>query len=164
MYATRKAGIVRFTRTMALELAEHGIRVNAIAPDMTQTPAPRSYTVERYPTSFRSPPGRWKREFASTSRLGGQAWSTNAATSRRSWRRRLSGYVTGACIPIERVPPGGWLRLVGGGWNLYGVGGNKWRPELIDGWTRVGRCWPRMQALLRFHGNRPWVANGPFDA
>ncbi len=30
--------MVSFTRTMALELAEHGIRVNAVAPDRTETP------------------------------------------------------------------------------------------------------------------------------
>ncbi len=38
VYAACKAGMLSFTRTMALELAEHRIRVNAIAPDMTRTP------------------------------------------------------------------------------------------------------------------------------
>ena len=38
VYSACKAGMNNFTRTMALELADHGIRVNAIAPDYTLTP------------------------------------------------------------------------------------------------------------------------------
>jgi NAD(P)-dependent dehydrogenase (short-subunit alcohol dehydrogenase family) len=38
VYAACKAGMLNFTRTMALELADHGIRVNAIAPDYVVTP------------------------------------------------------------------------------------------------------------------------------
>lgn len=36
-YAAAKAGVVNYTRTAALELAEHGIRVNGLAPDFTLT-------------------------------------------------------------------------------------------------------------------------------
>jgi 3-oxoacyl-[acyl-carrier protein] reductase len=36
-YAAAKAGVVNYTKTAALELAPHGIRVNAIAPDITLT-------------------------------------------------------------------------------------------------------------------------------
>lgn len=41
VYAACKAGVNNFTRTIALELAEHGIRINTIAPDMTDTPGLR---------------------------------------------------------------------------------------------------------------------------
>ncbi|OPC82140.1 oxidoreductase [Embleya scabrispora] len=37
LYAAGKAGLVAFTRTMAGELAEHGIRVNAMAPGAVET-------------------------------------------------------------------------------------------------------------------------------
>ena len=43
-YGTAKAAIVAATRTMALELAPDGIRVNAIAPGVTETAASRAYT------------------------------------------------------------------------------------------------------------------------
>lgn len=36
-YASSKAGIIQFTRVLALELGQHGIRVNAVGPGMTLT-------------------------------------------------------------------------------------------------------------------------------
>ncbi|BBX16991.1 oxidoreductase [Mycolicibacterium duvalii] len=36
-YAAAKAGVINYTKTAALELAPHGIRVNALAPDYTMT-------------------------------------------------------------------------------------------------------------------------------
>lgn len=43
VYAACKAGMVSFTRTMALELADHDIHVHALAPDMIDTPGLRPY-------------------------------------------------------------------------------------------------------------------------
>ena len=42
-YGTAKAALVAATRTMAVELAADNIRVNAIAPGVTQTPASGTY-------------------------------------------------------------------------------------------------------------------------
>jgi NAD(P)-dependent dehydrogenase (short-subunit alcohol dehydrogenase family) len=38
VYSAFKAGAVNFTRSLAAELGVHGIRVNGIAPDLTDTP------------------------------------------------------------------------------------------------------------------------------
>ena len=45
-YGASKAGIVSVTRTMALELAPYGIRVNAIAPGVSDTAQPREVMTD----------------------------------------------------------------------------------------------------------------------
>ncbi|BBY75516.1 oxidoreductase [Mycolicibacterium parafortuitum] len=45
-YGTAKAAIVAMTRTMAVELAQADIRVNAVAPGVTETAASRMYVDE----------------------------------------------------------------------------------------------------------------------
>ena len=45
-YGTAKSAITAMTRTMALELALAGIRVNAVAPGVTETAASRTYVDE----------------------------------------------------------------------------------------------------------------------
>ena len=42
-YGTAKAAVVAMTRTMAVELAQAGIRVNAVAPGVTETAASGTY-------------------------------------------------------------------------------------------------------------------------
>jgi NAD(P)-dependent dehydrogenase (short-subunit alcohol dehydrogenase family) len=65
-YAASKAAVEHLTRTLALELAEHGVRVNAVTPGSTDTPmlrgaiardrhADADYRVAGEPKLFRAP-------------------------------------------------------------------------------------------------------------
>ena len=46
-YAAAKAGVINYTKTASFELAPHGIRVNALAPDLTMTEGVRGLTGGR---------------------------------------------------------------------------------------------------------------------
>jgi NAD(P)-dependent dehydrogenase (short-subunit alcohol dehydrogenase family) len=47
-YVTSKAGLVGFTRALAVELGEHGVTVNAVAPGLTRTPGSQRLPAEHF--------------------------------------------------------------------------------------------------------------------
>src|ERR1700683_2980283 len=89
-YAAAKAGVINFTKTAALELAPHGIRVNALAPDITLTEGLASV----------APPGAEER-FGLTVPLGRAGHVDEMAGAAVFLAGDLSSYVTGQTIHVD---------------------------------------------------------------
>lgn len=89
-YAAAKAGVINFTKTAALELAPHRIRVNALAPDITLTEGLESV----------APPGSGER-FARVVPLGRPGHVDEMAGAAVFLASKLSAYVTGQTIHVD---------------------------------------------------------------
>jgi NAD(P)-dependent dehydrogenase (short-subunit alcohol dehydrogenase family) len=123
VYAACKAGMLNFTRTMALELAEHGIRVNAIAPDYTVTPGVRgNITGPVDPRLWTEPTPQQQAATARRIPLGRPGVDAECGNVAVFLASRMSQYVTGVVIPVDggTWASGGWLRNAAGRWTLTG--------------------------------------------
>ncbi len=89
-YAAAKAGVINFTQTAALELAPYGIRVNALAPDITMTEGLASV----------APPGAEK-GFGLTVPMGRAGHVDEMAGAAVFLASDLSSYVTGQTIHVD---------------------------------------------------------------
>ena len=90
-YQTSKGGIAMFTRGLAVELAPHGIQVNAIAPGFFRTEMNTALTTNAEFTAWvekRTPAGRW----AEPSELAGAAVFLASSSA---------GYVTGQILYVD---------------------------------------------------------------
>jgi NAD(P)-dependent dehydrogenase (short-subunit alcohol dehydrogenase family) len=111
VYAAFKAGVTQFGRSLAVQVARHGIRVNDIAPDVTR--------------SEQLPYDRWLTEgdrgripnWVPLGRLGEPSDAAGAAVFLAS---DLGGFVTGTTIHCDggTYAAGGWYPTArrGGGW------------------------------------------------
>ncbi len=118
VYAAGKAAITGFTKSLALELAPLGIRVNDIAPETTDTPqTPIEYMI---PEANREHIDRW----IPLGRFGRPEDCANAALYLAS---DLAGWVTGTVIHVDggALAASGWTRDPKGVWtNMPIVTGN----------------------------------------
>ncbi len=90
-YGAAKAGIVGLTRAAALDLADYGITVNAIAPGPIETELMLGvWSAERPCASGHS-----------TERSPGSAPSTRLRTRRFSWLLPDSGFITGSTVSVD---------------------------------------------------------------
>ena len=114
VYAAAKAGVEQFARTLAVELAPDGIRVNSVAPDYTPTPNMERLSGVITPLAVRItiPMGR----------PGQVADVSNCVVFLASG---LSSYVTGATLHPDggTHASGGWFNWPSAGWNNFVPGG-----------------------------------------
>jgi len=101
VYSSMKAGVEQLTRTLALELAANGIRVNSIAPDGMPTPGDAELSAEVAEHSpFLPPPVPPWGSFAPPEAAAGVVVFLLGD---------LAGFVTGATLSVD-----GGLRAAGG--------------------------------------------------
>jgi 3-oxoacyl-[acyl-carrier protein] reductase len=110
-YAAAKAGAISFTKTLALELAPHGIRVNALAPDICLTEGLRELMDEKSleRAKLTVPLGR----LGQPEDLGGAAVFLASDMSR---------YLTGETLHVDggTHAAGGWYHHPRDGHYVYG--------------------------------------------
>jgi len=89
-YAAAKAGVINFTKTAALELALHDIRVNALAPDITLTEGMMAV----------APPGS-EQTFGLTVPMGRAGHVDEMAGAAVFLAGSMSSYITGQTIHVD---------------------------------------------------------------
>ena len=121
VYAACKAGVNNLTRTLAVELSDHGIRVNAIAPDFTVTPGLRgniSGPVDE--SKWHQPSDAQVDALRRRIPLGRPGIDEECGRLAVFLASRMSSYITGAIIPVDGGTwgSGGWMRSSTGDWIL----------------------------------------------
>lgn len=124
VYAACKAGMNNYTRTMALELADHGIRVNVIAPDVTVTPGLRGNLKGPVdPSIWIEPTPAQMDSFARRVPLGRQGIDEECGKAALFLASAMSSYVTGVILPVDggTWASSGWFRDRTGKWVLMDI-------------------------------------------
>lgn len=114
VYSACKAAMLNFTKSAALELAEHEIRVNAIAPDIVATEGFRNQVTG----SMDAKEVAARARYIPMGRDGDEDDCAGAAVFLAS---QLARYVTGTTINVDggTFAASGWMRTAENGWRLF---------------------------------------------
>ena len=121
VYAACKAGINNLTRTLAVELSEHAIRVNAIAPDFTVTPGTMGNFTGPVDEGAWPDMGGERGEILRRRIPAGRAGIDHECGNLVAFLASpLASYITGTIIPVDggTWASGGWIRSDSGKWVL----------------------------------------------
>jgi NAD(P)-dependent dehydrogenase (short-subunit alcohol dehydrogenase family) len=99
VYAATKAGLIQLLRTAAAELGPNGVRVNAVAPGVVETPLT---------AQIKADPG-WYDAYAAKSALGRWAQPEEMAGAVVYLAGDAASFVTGTCLLVD----GGWTAIDG---------------------------------------------------
>ncbi|NBE94774.1 SDR family oxidoreductase [Nonomuraea sp. KC401] len=99
VYSATKAGLVQLLRTAAAEFGPHGVRVNAIAPGVVETPLTEQ---------IKNDPG-WYDAYAAKSALGRWAGAEEMAGAVVYLAGDAASFVTGSVLHVD----GGWTAVDG---------------------------------------------------
>ncbi len=99
VYAATKAGIVQLARTAAAELGAAGVRVNALAPGVVDTPLTRPIQQNE----------AWNRAYAGKTALGRWGRPDEIGNAAAFLVSEASSYMTGAVLFVD----GGWTAIDG---------------------------------------------------
>jgi NAD(P)-dependent dehydrogenase (short-subunit alcohol dehydrogenase family) len=99
VYAATKAGALQLVRAMAAELGPSGVRANAIAPGVVETPLTEQ--IKKQP--------EWYRAYAEKSALGRWAQPRELAGAVVYLASEASSFVTGSLLYVD----GGWTAVDG---------------------------------------------------
>jgi NAD(P)-dependent dehydrogenase (short-subunit alcohol dehydrogenase family) len=95
IYSASKGALLSLTRSAAVEWARHGVRVNAVAPGLTDTPLLRSWIEQQEdPAGFRA-------HLIETVPLGRLADPSDVAAAALYLASDESRHVTGACLSVD---------------------------------------------------------------
>lgn len=114
VYAACKAAMISFTRTAAVELAEHGIRVNAIAPDIVITEG----FVNQVPGALDPARVAARARYIPLGRDGNLEDCAGAAIFFAS---AMATYITGTTLSVDggTWASSGWTRAEDNSWQLF---------------------------------------------
>jgi NAD(P)-dependent dehydrogenase (short-subunit alcohol dehydrogenase family) len=124
VYAACKAALLNFTRTMAVELAEHGIRSNAVTPDWISTPGNSGLRAGQEAGDGSARPADLQKRLDAYVPLGREGRAEECAEVISFLCSTAASYVNGAVVPVDggTWASSGWTRA-GEGWSLFGPDG-----------------------------------------